>query len=189
MTFFEIIKRTFNIISSPTNSWEKLSDEFSNSAKKDATFFYTLLALNVGAAFIGTLFSNNNFAFVTAILKSIIWGIAIYGGYWAVYYVLVELLFKRHHINIEKEKSIRLIFYSFALTLTIHIITFLFPSLEFLKIALIYTLFIVWEGVGKMIPTLNENERSNFVLLLSGSIILLPIIIYQCFILFVPAAQ
>lgn len=189
MTILEIIKRTFSIISSPTNTWEELSNEKKDTTKSDVHFFYVLIGINMLAVFFGTLFSLGELPVVTAILRSIIWGIAIYGGFWGVYYILNEMLYKRHQVKMEKASSQRLIYYSFVLTLSLHVITFLFPNLEFLKIGLIYTLFIVWEGVGKMIPTLNENERSNFVLLLSGSIILLPIIIFQCLILVIPAAQ
>ncbi len=189
MTLKEIIKQTISIISSPTNTWEKLSNEIDDTSKNDVFFFYSLLVANMIAVIFGTFFNGIDFPIVTSILKALIWGVAIYGGYWGVYYILNEVLYKRHFIEIEALKSNRLIYYSFALTLSLHMITFLFPNLEFLKIGLIYTLFIVWEGVGKMLPTLNENERSNFVLILSGSIILLPIVIYQCLILFVPAAQ
>src|ERR1035437_5877703 len=113
MTFLEIFKRTFATISSPTSAWEKLSTETGNTQKEDFSFFYSLLGVNVIAAFIGGLFYSNNFPFVAAILKAIIWGIALYGGFWGVYYVLVGILFKRFHVSRDKTESVRLIFYSF----------------------------------------------------------------------------
>ncbi|MBN1463332.1 MAG: hypothetical protein JXQ69_08805 [Paludibacteraceae bacterium] len=189
MNIVAIIKQTFDIIVSPNNAWEKLAVDSDNTTKKDYYYFYTLLVINILSAFIGGLFEGEKINFVAAFLRAILWGTALYASFWAIYFLLTEFLYKRNNLTIAKQTSIRLINYSFALVLSINCITYLFPDLFFIKIALIYTLFIVWEGVGKMISVLNENERSNFVLFLSGSIILIPIIFYQFFILAFPAAR
>ena len=188
MKFIEIIQKTIQIISTPAKMWELLLKE-KNDHSKNFFFFYSLLALNIAATFFGTLLNEADYPFIKSLLKALIWGVAIYVGYWGIYFVLVEFILKRFEAFLTKQEAHLLLIYSFVLSLAISILTALFPDLFFIKIAYIYTLFIVWEGTGKIIPSFDENKRSNFVLLFSCSIILIPTIIYQILILAVPAAQ
>jgi hypothetical protein len=184
------LKLIFSLISSPSSTWDELSIEPESSAKGDNRFFYLLLIINFAACFVGNLLNGDNFPLVFSSLRAIIYAISIYGGYWTIYYILTEIIFNRFHVSLSKFKTNRLIYYSFVLFLTINILTALLPDiLFFLKIGYIYTLYIVWEASGKFLPELNENDRSNFVLLLSSSIILIPIVIEQILIFAVPAAR
>jgi len=187
MNYKSIFKRIISIITVPTTSWEELSAETGNTEKEDFRFFYFLLIANMVSSFAGGLLYGDS-PFVSAIIKSIVTGVAFFGGFWGIYYIFTDILCKRFKITVSKAKTVRLIIYSMTLSFSLSILTALLPGLFFLKIINIYTLYIVWEGVSKLIP-LEENERSNFVLLLSAVIVLFPFVISQLLLFSIPIAK
>ena len=58
----------------------------------------------------------------------------------------------------------------------LRIITSIFPELFFLKVLNIFTAYLVWDGC-RGVMGMNEDERSNFVLLVTGMIIFIPLIV------------
>lgn len=84
-------------------------------------------------------------------------------------------------INIEK-----IVAYSFAVVFVIKIITTIIPSLFFLQILNIYTIYIVWDGC-RVIFNINEDERGKIMLLISLSIIFTPAIINKIVFFMLPA--
>lgn len=187
MNYKHLFRRIISIITSPATSWEELSCETTNTEKEDFRFFYILLIANMTSAFIGGLLYGDS-PFISAIIKSVISGIAFFGGFWGIYYIFTDILCKKFKIEVKKNKTLRLIIYSMTLSFSLSILTALLPGLFFLKVINIYTLYIVWEGVGKFI-SLDENERSNFVLILSAVIVLLPILINQILLFSIPIAN
>jgi len=68
----------------------------------------------------------------------------------------------------------------------IKIITTIIPSLFFLQILNIYTIYIVWDGC-RVIFNINEDERGKIMLLISLSIIFTPAIINKIVLFMLPA--
>lgn len=188
MDYNEIFKRTFKIISSPNTTWQEIALNENIKVKEDFKYFYTLLGIGMLATLIGSFVYTTENRIITSILRSIISGISIYSGFWANYYILTEILNKRFNVFNKRRQNIRLLIYSMSLSILINALISIFPGLFFLKIINIYTLFMVWEGVGIM-SSINENHKTNFVLFLSIAIILIPIIFFQLLLYAIPAAN
>jgi len=78
MNYKSIFKRIISIITVPTTSWEELSAETGNTEKEDFRFFYFLLIANMVSSFAGGLLYGDS-PFVSAIIKSIVTGVAFFG--------------------------------------------------------------------------------------------------------------
>lgn len=188
MDYKGILNRTYRIISTPSSYWQEVVSNEDTKVKEDFNYFYSLLVFCMACTLIGSYIYATDNRIVTAILRSLLSGVAIYGGFWANYYILTEILNKRFNIYNKKRQNFRLVIYSMTLSILINALVAVFPGLFFLKIINIYTLYIVWEGVGIM-TRIDETNRTNFVLLLSISIIIIPIVIFQLLILAIPAAN
>lgn len=176
MNFRKVFRRTFGIITNPTNTWQALSRGKMNTMKEDFRYFYILLALDVFVAFLGGLFYQGEKSLVSVVMNAIIVGVDFYAGFWIIYYLSIGWLNKKYHFVTQKSKVIRLIIYSLSLSMILSLFMSLLPELYFLRIIVVYTLYIVWEAVGRIIYV-NETERSNFVLILSLIIVMTPVII------------
>ncbi|MDR1679279.1 MAG: YIP1 family protein [Prevotellaceae bacterium] len=188
MKYKEIFRRAVSVITTPGETWDKLSIENQNSKKEDFSFFNVLLALCMVTSFAGGLLYRQETIFVSSIVCSIIIGVSFYSGFWAIYYVFAEILCKHFRIQVAQSTILRLITYSMTLSLLLNIFISLLPELFFLKIINIYTLYIVWEGASRFIQ-LEENKKSNFVLILSVLIIFLPVAINRLLLIIFPIAK
>jgi hypothetical protein len=74
-----------------------------------------------------------------------------------------------------KENVARLVFYSFSLMYFFRIVTAILPGLFFLKVLNVFTAYLVWDGC-RGVMGMDEDERSNFVLLVTGMVIFTPFI-------------
>lgn len=188
MDYKEIFNRTFNLISKPNLTWQEVALNENTKVKEDFKYFYTLLGVGMLATLIGSFIYTDENRVVTSILRSIVSGISMYAGFWTNYYLLTEFLNKRFQVYNRKRHNIRLLIYSMSLSIIINALTSIFPGLFFLKIINIYTLFIVWEGVSIM-TSIDESNKTNFVLFLSIAIILIPILIFELLLHAIPAAN
>lgn len=184
----ETFKRTYEIISAPNRTWQQITLNEDLKVKEDFSYFYTLLSFCIATTLVGTFIYVPENKFVTAFLRALISATASYAGFWANYFILTEILNKRFKIFNKKRHNFRLIIYSMSLSMLINALVSIFPGLFFLKIFNIYTLYIVWEGVGQM-TTIEESNRTNFVLFLSVSIIAIPAIIFELLQIAIPAAS
>ena len=69
-----------------------------------------------------------------------------------------------------------LVSYSFTVVFLLNIVLAFFPSLFFLALLGVYTLYIVFVGVG-VILDIEENSRGKLSMSLSALIILMPLLI------------
>jgi hypothetical protein len=187
-TIKETFLKAWLILSSPTKAWQQITSDKTENSLSALRFFYTLLLIGVGATFFGSLLYKSGFHFVGALLKSIIVGISLYGGFWGIYFLLLEALKKYIRIIPDKQTCLQLVIYSYTAILIIDIITALVPSFFFLKIINLYTVYLVWEGVGLLFD-FEEKNRGNLVLSLSISMIVFPYIIERILFYLLPTAN
>lgn len=184
------IKRTIDIIFSPTKAWKNLSPANSTdeSEREDLRYLYLLLGVNVLFAFIGKLIEGDGIFIVSAILNGIFSGTSFYCGFWLVLYITINFLCKHYQIEVSHNVCLRLVTYSFVLDMVLNAIMSLMPSMFFLHIITLYTIYIVWEGVGASFDIDNE-KRSGYVLWLAVLIVAIPFVIQYLLNLAIPSAS
>lgn len=176
----EHIKGILDMISNPALNWDKLNrlDENDKELLHHLNWFIIFIVLSnpIGIIlFERQLLTAPNFT-VTIIINSLLKGISLFAGFWGTIYVVREIISPKIEISISYTNALKLVVHAFSLTLAIHLFTSIFPNLFFVKIANIWTLYIVWEGCGKILD-IEESKRSNIVLVISCCIVLMPTLI------------
>ena len=139
----EIFKLVVAIISQPGKAWDILTRKEEKDDEFLSRFVYPLIGFVTVAAFLGVLFTRNE----------------IWQGW-----------FKR-----EKDMKLcqRFVGYSSSLMFALNIVLMLLPEFFFLRIFVLYTFYIVWEGAGPYMQV-EEKIRLKFVGTATGLILLTP---------------
>lgn len=172
----EIIKWVIAIISQPGKAWDMLSRKEEKGDEFLSRFIYPLIGLVTVAAFLGVLFTRKEFDVELALKSSIKTLVASFGGFYLGAYLLNEAwqgLFKR-----EKDMKLcqRFVGYSSSLMFALNVVLMLLPEFFFLRIFILYTFYIVWEGAGPYMQV-EEKERLKFAGITTVVILLTPAVI------------
>ena len=122
------------------------------------------------------LFTRKEFDVELALKSSIKTLVASFGGFYLGAYLLNEAwqgLFKR-----EKDMKLcqRFVGYSSSLMFALNVVLMLLPEFFFLRIFILYTFYIVWEGAGPYMQV-EEKERLKFAGITTVIILLTPAVI------------
>lgn len=173
----EIIKLVILIISQPAKAWEMLSlKEEDKEEDFLSRFIYPLIGIVTFAAFLGVLFTRKEFDVELALKSSIKTLVSAFGGFYLAAYVLNELwmsMFKRIK---DIKRWQRFVGYSSSLVYALTVVLMLLPEFFFLRIFILYTVYIVWEGAGPYMEV-DEPVKLKFVGIVSAVILLAPMII------------
>lgn len=172
----EIIKWVIAIISQPGKAWVALADKEESDDDFLTRFVYPLIGVVTLAAFMGVLLTRKEFDFELALKLSIKTLVSAFGGFYLAAYVLNELwqsVFKR-----EKDMKLwqRFVGYGSSLMFALNVVLMLLPEFFFLRIFVLYTVYIIWEGAGVYMHV-EEKERLKFVGIVTAGILLSPAII------------
>ena len=164
----EILKWVIAIISQPGKAWEMLTKKEEKGDEFLSKFVYPLIGLVTAAAFLGVLFTRKEFDIELALKSSIKTLVSSFGGFYLSAYLLNELwqgFFKRTK---DMKLCQRFVGYSSSLMLL--------PEFFFLRIFILYTFYIVWEGAGPYMQV-EEKERLKFAGIATVVILLTPAVI------------
>lgn len=184
----EIFKWVIVLISQPKKAWEMLTKKEENADEFLSRFVYPLIGLVTAAAFIGVLFTRKEFDVELALKSSIKTLVSSFGGFFLASYLLNEIwqgLFKR-----EKDMKLcqRFVGYSSSLMFALNIVLMLLPEFFFLRIFILYTFYIVWEGAGPYMQV-EENIRLKFVGIATAVILITPALIEFVLFLLMPGLR
>lgn len=183
-----IFKWVILIISQPAKSWGLLVQKEEKGDEFLSRFVYPLIGLLTVAAFLGVLFTRKEFDVELALKSSIKTLVSSFGGFYLSAYLLNEVwqgLFKR-----EKDMKLcqRFVGYASSLMFALHIVLMLLPEFFFLRIFILYTFYIVWEGAGPYMQV-EEQIRLKFVGIATAIILLTPALIEFLLFLLMPGLR
>jgi len=184
----KFLLKVWGVILSPATAWEKIFSDKLENEKQLLQYALTLILCCVAVTFVSELFAKGNFRFVHALVRAIVTGIVYTGTLWSVFYLLTIGLKKRLGFIPDKTICLQLIVYSTALIFFVEIVTTLVPPLFFLKVLNVYTVYIIWEGVGVCF-NFEEKHRGNITMLLSAGVLLLPYAIEKILLFILPIAR
>jgi len=184
----DIFKWVILIISQPRKAWDMLAEKEEDGDKFLSHFVYPLIGLVTIAAFLGILFTRKEFDVEVALKASIRSLLAVFCGFFMSAYLLNEIwqgFFKR-------EKDIKLcqrfVGYSSVLMWALSIVLMLLPEFFFLRIFVLYTFYIVWEGAQPYMKV-EENMQLKFVAITTTIILLIPILIETILFMLMPGLR
>lgn len=181
-----IFKRTWGLMMSTALTWETIKSEDVSESNAFRSFVmpWTILVSIIVLVFSGGYASDK--VFETAFIMAFVTAISLIGAFYFTR-TLTFYYFKKYLPDYYSESQIsEIIAHSFAVIFILKIITAVIPSLFFLLILNVYTVYIVWEGC-RVFFEMNEDERGKSMLLISLCIIFMPSIISRVILMMLPA--
>jgi hypothetical protein len=167
----------FMLISNPNKAWNRLAEKQENRNEDFyKSYLYPVLGWITLLSFAGTLFSIEKFD-VQIALKIVIKQITVYfGGFYLASIVLSEWILPRFKETKDIHLCERFVGYSSALIYAIAMLKSLFPSLFFLSLIALYSVYMIWEGAANYLK-IREDSMVKFTVLSGITIILSPIVL------------
>ncbi len=184
MQFRNNIVRMWQLMMQTSATWEGILED-SKEKNVFRTFFLPVLLLVVGLnAFFKFVYADSN-RFQTGIVYAVVTLIAYLSAFYTARYFTVKHIIKHHPEKNNKQNIEKLIAYSFVVVFVLKTATIIIPSLFFLQILNIYTVYIVWEG-WRVLFDLDVDERGKIMLIISLSVMLLPGIVNKFILMLLP---
>lgn len=184
MTRKTLFIRLKNLVLFTNKEWKNIAEEEREGKDVINQFSLPLIGFLTLASFIGSLFNNQGFDFQTALKLSLTNFLSAYGSIYLAM-LLINLAKPMFHLQTVSSKTLAFVGYAYALYFAIEILTNLFPEFYLLRILIIYTVFIIWEGVIPMFKV-KEEQRTGFTLLSSLIILLIPFLLDYILKLIIP---
>jgi hypothetical protein len=173
-------------------AWVKLKNEQNEQNEGNETFLsrfvYPFIGLITLATFVGNFLSRRDFDLQSALKMSILSLISSIGGFFLASYLLNEIW--NRFFGREKDFKLcqRFIGYSFVAVFAVDIILSLLPEFFFLKIFMLYTIYIVWEG-ARLYMEVDETGQLKLSLIATALIIFVPVLIEIIFRILMPGLR
>lgn len=184
MDWQHFIKRIWLLVSHPADTWTRLARRLEKSPEEafenDRSFFLKNLLVVAIAALIDTLFNYENPRLIVSLLKAIITAVTFYSTLILCIPIIRYILNKMGEGVPQTNFIRRFVIYSIALNMVIHAILSVFSQLFFLYIAILYTFYIVWEGVTPMLGV-SDQKRTTISVCICATITLIPVFILLIF--------
>jgi cation transport ATPase len=187
--FKQIFDLLVRLISQPAKAWSILSDkQEANNENFYKSYLYPLFGIVALLSFVGVFLTHKNFDVQLALKNCIGFVIIAFVGFYLASYFLSEIMGKIFNRPGEMKRCQRFVGYSSSLTYVLFMVLSLFPELFFLKIFLLYTIYIIWEGA---IPYMDmeENAQLKFTVLAGIIILLTPFIIEMIIFMLMPGLR
>lgn len=172
----ELFQWVLALITQPARAWGLLSQKEEEGDDYLSRFVYPLIGLVTVAAFLGILFTRKEFDLELALKSSIKALVSAFGGFYLASYLLSEVW--QNIFGREKDMRLcqRFVGYSSGLMFALSILLTLLPEFFFLRIFILYTLYIVWEGAVPFMQV-EETIRLKFVSIATAIILVTPFLI------------
>lgn len=185
MDFKESLKRFWMLVSDTSDTWSRLASQTGNTKAEDFRFLYSLLAINAVSALAG--YALNGHTAISCILNAIFSPAAFYATVW-ILFLVVKKLNDEAGSEVTSSGIFRFIIYSSALNIVLNSFMLIFPGLFFLWILSLYTIYIVWEGLGSVM-LIDDDMRTKPTAITTSIIIIAPALIMFLMHFIIPGAK
>ncbi len=171
---FEIL---FNIIIKPAKIWSTFSkDETDNNDLFLKSYLYPVIGIISLLTFVGVLFYKKEFEIQLSLRLTISVVITLFAGFYLASALLSEVVSRYFSTGKIYKKCERFVGYSSALFYVMYMVLAIFPDFSFIKIGLLYTIYIVWEGAISYM-SIPEDKRIGFSIAATAIILVSPMIV------------
>ncbi|GHT70779.1 membrane protein [Bacteroidia bacterium] len=187
--FKQIFELLVGLITQPAKAWSNLSGkQETNNEEFYKSYLYPLFGIVALLSFVGVFLTHKNFDVQLALKNCIGFVITAFVGFYLASYFLSKVMGKVFNRPGEIKLCQRFVGYSSSFTYVLFMVLSLFPELFFLKIFLLYTIYIIWEGA---IPymVIEENIQMKFTVLAGIIILLTPFIIEMVMFMLMPGLR
>lgn len=177
MDYKAVLLRVKNMVLAPGKEWEDVKSNVANSSEAISNYAIPVIGLLSLASFLGVIINNQGVNFQYALVEGIV---TFCGAYFSIYvagFILGEL---NETLSIDKDKKAIMKYLPFAYSAfyLIIFITELIPELFFLKILILYTVYLVWEQAA-VVFNFEENQRVKYTVIYSFVILAVPALLFK----------
>ncbi len=172
---FNIFNRSWELMLSTSSAWNTIEQEDNSKNQVVRQFIYPWIIICTILVMTFDMVYSSGSIIKTGFISALTTVIAYAGAFYTANYLSFRFLNQKFADKYTKHENEKIIAYSFTIIFIIKIITSAIPSLFFLKILNIYTIYLVWDAC-RAILKLDEEERGNYVLITTGLILLCPFI-------------
>lgn len=185
-SIFNIFSRSWELMMTTAPAWEKIQNDNvkENSLYKGFVLPWTLLCS--ATVLIFEIVYATDKIYEAGFIKAFICFLSMTGSFYFTRMIALSFFKKNFPDNFSKINIEKITAYSFSVIYVTKIITTILPSLFFLQILNIYTVYIVWEGC-RLLFNINEDERGKAMLLISLCIIFMPSLINRIILFMLPS--
>lgn len=165
MKYRALFIRVKNIIVSPSTEWKAIADDELTGVNVVHKFALPLIGLCSLAAFIGTAIYLEGFNAEESLKKALLIFCSLF---FSIYVSMAVIYYLQPRFNLKQNRDLvfKFVTYSSTVIFAVKFVTELFPELFFLKILVLYTAYIVWEGVTPIF-NIDEKLKPGFVAITS----------------------
>ena len=174
--YIKIVQRAWILLTKPEMGWRIVADEQASSKQVTQAYVIPFFILCVLASFLGFIFNHSDAGIHFAFIKALLSAMALFGSWWFSVKACKFLVQRLHKKEISDAVSHTLVSYSFTVVFLLNIVLAFFPSLFFLALLAIYTLYIVFVGVGVILDIV-EHSRGKLAIAISILIVGMPLLI------------
>lgn len=178
-----VLARTWGLMMSTSQTWEGIVNDKEERPFK--SYFTPLMLICVATVLIFKIIYADSKHIQNGFVFAVVAVIAYTGSYYFTRYFTTSYLKKNHPEKNNLQVVEKMVAYSFSVIFPIKLITTIIPSLFFLQILNVYTVYIVWEGC-RIIFDMDEDERGKIMLIVGLSVMFLPAIISKIILFMLP---
>jgi hypothetical protein len=187
--FKELFNTAILLILRPSEAWMKLKEEQEEDNEKFLSrFVYPFIGLMAFTAFIGIFLSRKDFDVQVALKSSILSLTSSLGGFFLASYALNDVWSRYFGRKKDFNRCQRFVGYASVVMFVLNIFLNILPDFFYLKICLLYTLYVVWEGASPYMEV-NAAEQLKFSIFATAFIILVPVLIEILLRMFMPGLR
>jgi hypothetical protein len=186
--FKELFLRLTGLIFKPAEAWVAAPRKDDEHEAFLLRYVYPIIGLIALAAFLGILFNRKEFDFIIALKSAIMELVSSAGGFFLGAYLLNEIrrgIFKQPK---DMKHCQYFVGYASAVMFLLKIVLSLLPEFFFLRVIILYTAYIIWEGAMPFMQV-QEREQLKFTICASVAIMLSPLVIYFALYLLMPGMR
>lgn len=170
-----IFKHSWGLMLSTSNTWNQIEQEDNSKGQIVKHFLFPWIFICTFFVMVFDMLYTSGNIFKAGIISLLTTFISYSGAFYITRYLSFRFLNQKYPERYSKYEIEKIIAYSFSIVFIIKIVVSVVPSLFFLKILNIYTIYLVWDAC-RAILKLDEEERGNFVLLTTGLILICPFV-------------
>ncbi len=170
-----LFSRLKDLILNPGKAWTSILTEQVQVNDVLAQFSLPLIGAYTAATFIGYLFFHQGLSFDLALRDALFAFSSCFFGLYLAWFLLIKLL-PALQLNASKENIFKLVAYPSLVIYLIGTVNNLVPQTYFFGFLHLYAGYIIWEGLGLLIPD-NKDSRILLTIVITIAILVLPFVI------------
>jgi len=170
-----LFSRLKDLILNPGRAWSSILPEQVQINDVLAQFSLPLIGAYTAATFVGYLFFHQGLSFDLALRDALFAFSSCFFGLYLAWFVLIKLL-PAIQLNESKENIFKLVAYPSLVIYLVGIVNNLVPQTYFFGFLHLYAGYIIWEGLGLLIPD-NKDSRILLTIVITIAILVLPFVI------------